>query len=36
MGAERHLIRTSELWLLTLVAFAAFDVQLVLLLIRLS
>lgn len=36
MRAEKHLVRTSELWLLTLLVLAVFDMQLVLLLIRVS
>jgi hypothetical protein len=36
MGAERGIIRVSELWVVTLALLAAFDVQLVLLLIRAS
>lgn len=36
MLAERSLVKTSELWLFTLLAIAAFDVQLLLMLIRVS
>lgn len=36
MRAEGRIIRTAELWALTLAVIVAFDVQLLLLLIRVS
>lgn len=36
MRVERRIFRTVELWALTLAVVAAFDIQLVLLLIRVS